>query len=72
MVYQNIYGKDSFVFKRTLFLVLIGKDHLGNWIPQKDCFLRLTFLQPPITQVIFFNQGMLLLGSNHFSIFIIS
>ena len=30
MDYQNSYSKDSFVFKRILFIVLIGKDHLGD------------------------------------------
>ena len=32
--------------------ILVEKDHLGDWTP--------------ITLMIFFNQGMLLLGSNHF------
>ena len=41
------------------------------WVTRKDCFLWLTFLQPPITQVIFFSQWILLLGSNHFPVFII-
>ena len=25
---------------------LIEKDHLGDWSPEKDCCLRLTFRQP--------------------------
>ena len=40
---------------------LIEKDHLGVRSPEKG-------LRTPYTQMIFFNQGMLLLGSNHFLI----
>ena len=27
-------------------LTLIENDHLGDWSPEKDCCLRLTFRQP--------------------------
>ena len=41
---------------------LIEKDQLGNCIPETTVLLR-----TPVTQTIFFNQGMLLLCSNHSS-----
>ena len=42
---------------------------LWRWLPHrlsKRQSLTTVLLRPPITQMIFFNQGMLLLGSNHF------
>ena len=87
-----------FLTNCELSYIMIEKDHLGDWSPEKDCCWRLTFrqhvrkssifwlwrwfphrlskrqslttvlLRTPITQVIFFNQRMLLLGSKHFLI----
>ena len=48
---------------------LIEKDHLGDWSPDWGLLLAtlgVTNNRPSITQVIFRNQGMLLLRSNHF------
>ena len=33
-------------FFRPVKYTLIEKDHLGDWSPEKDCCLRLTFRQP--------------------------
>ena len=44
---------------------------LWRWLPHrlsKRLSLTTVLLRTPITQMIFFNQGMLLLGSNHFLI----
>ena len=46
---------------------MIENDHLGDWSPEKDCCLPTTdLLMTSVSQMIIFNQGMLLLGSNHF------
>ena len=50
----------------SILLTLIEKDHLGDWSLEKDCCLSV-LLRTPITHMIFFNQGMLLLGSKPFS-----
>ena len=65
----------------TLLGILIEKDHLGDWSPQKDCCLWVPFQQPVLKPssesrlwrwlphlIDFSNQGMLLPGSNHFLI----
>ena len=31
---------------RMISITLIEKDHRGDWSPEKDCCLRLTFRQP--------------------------
>ena len=55
----------------------IEKDHLSDWSPE-SLAMKMTSgqvvemsalnLRTPITQMIFFNQGTLHLGSNHFLI----
>ena len=41
---------------------LIEKDHLGEWIPEKDWldWSTVVLLRTPINQMIFFNQGIIL------------
>ena len=70
----------AYYFKLTYFPLtfLISKDHLGDWslsLDPEDGFCtgrrnvrRKTtgLLRTPITQMIFFNQGMLLLAQNLF------
>ena len=55
----------------------IEKDNLSDWSPEslpmkmtsgQVVEMSVLNLRTPITQVIFFNQGTLLLGSNHFLI----
>ena len=48
---------------------------LWRWLPHRLSKLQsltTVLLMTPITQMIFFNQGMLLLGSNHFLMIIIA
>ena len=59
---------------RVLILILFFFTWLRRWFPHrllKRQSLTTVLLRTPITQMIFFNQGMLLLGSNHFLLIII-
>ena len=52
-------------------IALVG--HRRRWLPHrlsKRQSLTTVLLRTPITEMIFFNQGMLLLGSNHFLIYV--
>ena len=70
----------AYYFKLTYFSLtsLISKGHLGDWslsLDPEDGFptgrrnvsrKTIVLLRTPITQMIFFNQGMLLMAQNHF------
>jgi len=47
-----------------IIIILIEKDHFGDWSPEKDCcWSKTTVLhRNKNSQMIFLNQGMLLLG----------
>ena len=49
-----------------LLFTSIENDYLGDWNPEKD--INGPSHMTPVTQMVIFNRGVLLLGSNHFLI----
>ena len=70
--FRSRRATSSLVFARSLAVDLwqvYTSTWLWRWLPHrlsKRQSLTTVLLRTPITQMIFFNQGMLLLGSDHF------
>ena len=45
-ILKSVYKTVWRILSQYNIVTLIKKDHLGDWSPEKDCCLRLTFQQP--------------------------